>query len=240
MQAFKPVFTSEKFSIFIAEIEEKKRSFVYYNEKLIIPISTSISESPIGYLAARDKVETSYNTVLTEEFIKMVHGLVREKVAACEYNNFGSARVTSSIKKAVVYQSPLADLFVPHYMKELLNWINNDSIDLSIILRAAIFHWQLIKIQPFDDGNGRTAKLLTTFILRKEGYNIQTCHRLENYFFDNRHLYEQALDDGNMFYSATPNLDMWINFFCKALLDVMQVDSHQPVVISQSSDIAIK
>lgn len=55
-------------------------------------------------------------------------------------------------------------------LENLLNWYNNESEGLHPIIRAAIFHAEFIRIHPFADGNGRTARLLSNYELVKHGY----------------------------------------------------------------------
>ena len=55
-------------------------------------------------------------------------------------------------------------------MDALLEWYNNESEGLHPIVRAAILHTEFIRIHPFADGNGRTARLLTNYELVKHGY----------------------------------------------------------------------
>lgn len=60
----------------------------------------------------------------------------------------------------------------PAKMADLMEWYNVKIIEekLSPILLAAEFHYKFIRIHPFDDGNGRTARILMNFILMKFGY----------------------------------------------------------------------
>lgn len=60
----------------------------------------------------------------------------------------------------------------PAKMKELIDWYKSslEKEDVEPILLASEFHYKFIRIHPFDDGNGRTARLLMNFILMKFGY----------------------------------------------------------------------
>jgi Fic family protein len=56
-------------------------------------------------------------------------------------------------------------------MEKLIQWYNSDEAqNISAIERAAIFHYQFVSIHPFDDGNGRLARLLMNLILMKDGF----------------------------------------------------------------------
>jgi Fic family protein len=60
----------------------------------------------------------------------------------------------------------------PIKMSELIAWYRAKETDPSInpIILAAEFHYRFIRIHPFDDGNGRTTRILMNFILLKFGY----------------------------------------------------------------------
>ena len=74
----------------------------------------------------------------------------------------------------------------PILMNELIEWYNKKVLEkeYSPILLAAEFHYRYIRIHPFDDGNGRTARILMNFILLRFGYPpvIIRTEDKENYF----------------------------------------------------------
>ena len=67
-------------------------------------------------------------------------------------------------------QQPLRPELVPEAMRELFDWI--DSSDLHPVLLAGEAHSRFVKIHPFYDGNGRTARLLMNWILLAKGYPL--------------------------------------------------------------------
>ncbi|QHI37748.1 Adenosine monophosphate-protein transferase and cysteine protease IbpA [Kordia antarctica] len=74
----------------------------------------------------------------------------------------------------------------PAKMTDLLNWYRNKTEEktLNPILVAAEFHYKFIRIHPFDDGNGRTARIIMNFILMKYGFppTIIKTEDKENYY----------------------------------------------------------
>ncbi len=71
----------------------------------------------------------------------------------------------------------------PALMTDLINWYREKNTSNPILLSAE-FHYKFIRIHPFDDGNGRTARLLMNFILMQSGYPpviIKTDDK-QNYF----------------------------------------------------------
>ncbi|MBQ7351295.1 MAG: Fic family protein [Clostridia bacterium] len=69
-------------------------------------------------------------------------------------------------------------LDVEKEMKKLIDWVNSDKFaemcDKDIYIAIAEFHARYIKIHPFRDGNGRTARLLTNYLLLSQGKQIVT------------------------------------------------------------------
>lgn len=69
---------------------------------------------------------------------------------------------------------------------DLLDWYNSQKHILHPLELAAIFHYKFIRIHPFDDGNGRVARLLMNLILQNNGYPIiiipSDDHNKEEYY----------------------------------------------------------
>jgi len=65
----------------------------------------------------------------------------------------------------VVFQPPSVNK-VPGLMKGFVSWLNSDSAnELYPVLLSGISHYEFVRIHPFVDGNGRTARALSTLIL---------------------------------------------------------------------------
>jgi Fic family protein len=77
-------------------------------------------------------------------------------------------------------------------MEQFMHWYKTEGQQIHPVTRAAVVHIEFVKIHPFVDGNGRTARLLLNFELMKNGYPpivIQKVHRAEYY---------AALDEAHM------------------------------------------
>lgn len=63
---------------------------------------------------------------------------------------------------------------VPGLMGELVDWFNEAENDTAIhpLIRAAVVHHQFVAIHPFDDGNGRTTRILMNLTLMRSGYPL--------------------------------------------------------------------
>jgi Fic family protein len=121
---------------------------------------------------------------LTENFIRELHSLllqdsykesknadgvlVPRKISAGKYKTTTN-HVETATGEIFYFATPEE---TPAKMFDLLNWYNQKTKekDVNPILVAAKFHYRFIRIHPFDDGNGRTARILMNFILMQFGF----------------------------------------------------------------------
>ena len=84
---------------------------------------------------------------------------------------------------------------VSQMMKDLIEWINEKLLEkkVPVPIIAALAHYQFATIHPYYDGNGRTARLLTNYILHHGGYGLKGIYSLEEYYAKNIHGYYNAL-----------------------------------------------
>lgn len=107
---------------------------------------------------------------------------------------------------------------VPILLDELIKYVNESS-DHPII-KAAITHYQLVTIHPFEDGNGRTARIISNYILSHFGYGFKEIGSLEEYFSYDLEEYYSSLQMGlpSLYYDGRdnpPHPEIWINYFIK-------------------------
>lgn len=107
---------------------------------------------------------------------------------------------------------------VPPLLDELVGYVN--STDDHPLIIAAIVHYQLVTIHPFEDGNGRTARLLSGYILDYFGYGFNGIGSLEEYFAYDPDEYYESLQMGlpALYYSGRdnpPHPEIWINYFLR-------------------------
>ncbi|MCB0759962.1 MAG: Fic family protein [Flavobacteriales bacterium] len=168
---------------------------------------------------------------ISEEEIQTIHGLVMNgKRKATPYRD-GQNVIRDSSSGAIIYLPPEAS-DVPVLMSELIAWVNEqaESTQLPIPIIAAIAHYQFATIHPYYDGNGRTARLLTSIILHKSGYGLKGIFSLEEYYADNLQAYYKALTvgDSHNYYFGRENADItqWVEYFCIGLSDAFAKVRH--------------
>ncbi len=107
---------------------------------------------------------------------------------------------------------------IPQLLKELVEYVN--TTDDHPLIIAAVVHYQLVTIHPFEDGNGRTARLMSGYVLDLLGYGFKGIGSLEEYFSYNVEEYYKSLQMGLpvLYYSGRenpPHPEIWVNYFLR-------------------------
>ena len=107
---------------------------------------------------------------------------------------------------------------IPTLLDELFKYIN-DSDDHPLI-KAAVIHYQLVTIHPFEDGNGRTARIISSYYLSLNGYGFKNVGSLEEYMSYNIDEYYDSLQMGLpiLYYDGRnnpPHSEIWIKYYLK-------------------------
>ncbi len=177
----------------------------------------------LNYRKAFELVSTCLggDSSVTEGLVREIHkalvkGVRGNSAAPGEYRKIQNYVVNSKTKE-VIYTPPEA-FDVPIMMSELVKWINEEQT-ISPILMAGIAQFQLVHIHPFLDGNGRSARLLSTLCLYRYGYDFKRLFSLSEYYDRNRAEYYKAIQ------SVRENeMDMtnWLDYFTKGLAIQLQ------------------
>jgi Fic family protein len=177
-----------------------------------------------GYYAALDEVERLSNSraELNETAVRKLHALVmgsgRARVKPTPYRD-GQNVIRDGATGGIVYMPPQA-ADVPILMSDLVAWITTND-DLPLPLKAAVAHYQFATVHPYYDGNGRTARLLTTLILRLGGYGLKGLYSLEEYYARDLSAYYKALTVGpsHNYYLGRAGADItgWVAYFIEGM-----------------------
>lgn len=122
-------------------------------------------------------------------------------------------------REKVRYEGPEATK-VPFLVNELLLWlVHSEKDQLHPIIRAGLFHAQLVTIHPFSDGNGRITRLLTALILFKSGWDFRKILVLEDYYNRDRASYYNSLNfvQGSKYHQGE-DLTPWLEYFIQGFL----------------------
>lgn len=145
---------------------------------------TEMKASQVGLEMVSQELKETHMP-LTQHFIRTLHkALLREDYTV--YRNLPGGQQTSYVIHAGQYKTRpnsvvtrYGDLFeyaspeeTPALMTDLVNWYNDaeKSGKYSVVELAALFHYRYIRIHPFEDGNGRIARLMVNYILARHGW----------------------------------------------------------------------
>ncbi len=165
---------------------------------------------------------------LTEDLIRKLHALVESGTRAkpTSYRD-GQNAIRDSNSGAVVYLPPEAK-DVPVLMAQLVHWVAQAEKDgLPVPLIAALAHYQFVTIHPYYDGNGRTARLLATFLLQRGGYGLNGYLSLEEHHARDLDTYYRALatHPHHNYYHGRANVELtpWLAYFTRLLARVFTI-----------------
>ena len=98
--------------------------------------------------------------------------------------------------------------------------IAHESAEASFLLSAAEFACDFLAIHPFVDGNGRLARLLSTYLLERGGYNFSRIYPLDQIVLDSRASYYESLNSSQRYWHTDKeDLTPWINYFVGAVFE---------------------
>lgn len=159
-----------------------------------------------------------------------VKGVRGEKADPGNYRKIQNY-VANSITREIIY-TPSGPLEVPHLMREFVDWINKIE-DTSPVLTAGIAQFQFVHIHPFIDGNGRTARLLSTLILYKTGYDFKRLFSISEFYDKDRPSYYKAIQT-----VRNNDMDMtgWLEYFVAGLrLQMAEIQEKGKQIIRQDT-----
>jgi Fic family protein len=155
--------------------------------------------------------------IINDELVKKLHKITVEKILPIE--KCGEYRKTQVVIRnnqtgQVSFRPPEASL-ISVQINDLFAYIDSpQSKDVHPILKSGIAHYELVRIHPFLDGNGRVARALATLILFLEGYDIRKFFSLEEYFDRGANEYYEALQSVE---KEKGDLTKWLEYFTQGL-----------------------
>jgi len=105
---------------------------------------------------------------------------------------------------------------VPYLVDVFVQWLNKkETWDINPVLLAGIAHYEVARIHPFIDGNGRTARLLATLVLYTSGFDHRRFFALDDFYDNDRKSYYGALKTVD---KDKRDLTQWLEYFTEGVL----------------------
>ncbi|MFH1460383.1 MAG: Fic family protein [Candidatus Omnitrophota bacterium] len=121
----------------------------------------------------------------------------------------------TTFKEIVEYMPPKTEE-VPQLVQEFIDWLNLDtSWGLNPVILAGVVHYEIARIHPFIDGNGRTARLVATLILYLSDFDHRRIFALDDYYDRDRQAYYAALKTAQ---TTDGDITHWLEYFTDGIL----------------------
>jgi Fic family protein len=190
--------------------------------------STRDEQEVAGYAVVMDTVFSNYEAIpITENYIKQLHAMLlkyskkdaRHRGEYKKLPNHVEAFDQTGKSVGVVFETS-TPFNTPRDMEQLVAWVNNATKEkiLHPLIIIGVFTVVFLAIHPFQDGNGRLSRVLTTLLLLKSKYAHVPYSSLESIVEQNKDGYYLALrrTQGTLKKKA-PNWSPWLSFFLSSL-----------------------
>ena len=186
------------------------------------------SQEVVGYFNAFDVISESFLDIdISENSIKHLHNILMKYSTKDEWHKGKYKQHSNAVQanfpdgtKQIVFQTTDAGFPTEVAMRDLINWYQNDSTTHPLV-KSCLFTYEFLSIHPFQDGNGRLSRLISSLLLLKNGYNwiqyVSFEHEIENrkpeYYRVLRSCQSQRPNE---------NVSEWGNFFFDALKNIQE------------------
>ena len=184
------------------------------------------SQEVAGYFEVLNLISESYvNISLSESHIKNLHNVLMKYSANDQWHKGNNKQQSNAVEasfpdgtRQIIFQTTEAGFATEDAIRQLLNWYNSET-DVHPLIKVASFVYDFLSVHPFQDGNGRLSRLISTLLLLRKGYKwiqyVSFEHEIEN----RKNEYYQVLRNCQ---AQRPNEDItvWIQFFLSCLSNI--------------------
>jgi Fic family protein len=191
----------------------------------------------VNYREVIEYINKLKSKPISEKLIHYIHKKVMNGILPGRelgrYRKCDEALINSKTYE-VVFEPVGAD-FIEGEVEELLKWLNSESKTVHPVVKAGILLYEIARIHPFTDGNGRTSRILATYSLHSDGYDIKRFFSLEEYYDQNLQEYYEALGSVE---KNDEDLTLWLEFFTKGL--AVELERIKNKILDISKDVRLK
>lgn len=185
-------------------------------------------EEVAGYAEAMERIFLSFDSIpLTENYIQQLHGILLRYSGKDEHHRGRYKTLSNNVEAFGPNGESLGVIFetaspfdTPLKMQELVTWAQSALADNALhpLLVISIFVVVFLAVHPFQDGNGRLSRILTTLLLLKAGYAYVPFSSLESVIEQHKESYYLALRrTQSTLQQKSPDWEPWVVFFLRAL-----------------------
>lgn len=197
------------------------------NDLKITKLKSRDEQEVIGYYEVLELIYEHYSEIkLSESYLKQLHQMLL-KYSNKDERHRGTYKSLSNKVVATYLTGEQRTIFattepalVAGEMQELVEWTNEQLEQKSIhqLIVIGSFIYDFLSIHPFQDGNGRLSRLLTTLCLMQNDYAFIQYISFENHIEKNKKTYYEVLMNGQKNRGTEQErIDSWIIFFLESL-----------------------
>ena len=199
---------------------------VLLHETDITKLTDRDSQEVVGYFEVLDLISKSYAGIsVTQNQIKSLHNSLMKYSAKDQWHK-GNYKMHSNAVEAsfpdgtrqIIFQTTEPGYATEDAIKQLINWYHSET-EVHTLVKVASFVYDFLSVHPFQDGNGRISRLISTLLLLKNGYKwiqyVSFEHEIEN----RKHEYYQVLRSCQA-QRPTEDVTEWIMFFLNCLSNI--------------------
>ncbi|MCC7331234.1 MAG: Fic family protein [Flavobacteriales bacterium] len=197
------------------------------NNIKITKLKSRDEQEVIGYYEVLELIYNNYSYIkLSESYIKQLHHMLL-KYSNKDERHRGTYKFLSN---KVVANYPTGEqrtifattepALVASEMQELVEWTNErlEQKNIHQLIVIGSFVYDFLSIHPFQDGNGRLSRLLTTLCLLQNDYAFIQYISFENHIEQNKKVYYEVLMDGQKNRGTDEErINQWLIFFLESL-----------------------
>lgn len=212
----------------------------------ITSLETRDEQEVVGYYDALDLVQENYvDMPLTENIVKQLHGVLLKHSHKDQNHKGGYKSLSNSVvanypdgRQKVIFNTTAPHL-TANEMFDLVHWTEH-AFETNLrhpIVIIAIFIYEFLSIHPFQDGNGRLSRILTTLLLLRSKYRFIQYISFENHIELHKEVYYAALMNGQKNRNTdNESMQEWMMFFLKSLRTLadklqLKLDNFKPKVV---------
>ena len=204
------------------------------------------SQEVVGYFNVLDLISDSFQDIdITANDIKNLHNQLLNysqkdtwhKGAYKQHTNAVQASFPDGTKR-IIFNTTDPGYATDDAMNALIDWYNQEN-EVHLLIKSAAFVYEFLSIHPFQDGNGRLSRLLTTLCLLKTGYSWIQYVSFEHEIETHKKNYYRALRSCQ---AQRPQEDItdWIDFFLESLINVQTKLQKKLEMASQENTLSPK
>ena len=193
----------------------------------ITKFKTRDEQEVIGYYEVLELIFDNFSEIkLSENYIKQLHQFLLKHSNKDERHRGGYKNLSNKVvatyltgKQKTIFATT-EPAMVEAEMFKLIKWTNLQWNEKTIhpLIVLAVFVYEFLSIHPFQDGNGRLSRLLTTLFLLKQGYEFMQYISFENHIEKNKKAYYDALMTAQRKRIMQKDvIDKWLLFFLESL-----------------------